>query len=199
MADYRARRDKLFANHPQSPDPAGTFTGMRYYPPNPDAIAVGPKSELAVLRTPSGSDPASAWDPAFLIVPAMPPAGLAPWSTLRLADDPACKEPGWRATLQVIAPWVRIATPELRVDEAPMLARVKWNDKRVCLEGIEAKLPTVTLRTANATSGAEPIVVSTWLVAKGSTFARVGLGEGIEWRQPLECSIVTAAPTASAP
>lgn len=181
-------------------DVSPTVADAAYYPPNPDAIAVGPKSELAVLRTPSGSDPASAWDPAFVIVPAMPPVGLAPWSTLRLADDPACKEPGWRATLQVIAPWVRIATPELRVDEAPMLARVKWNDKRVCLEGIEAKLPTVTLRVASGTSGADPIVVSTWLVAKGSTFARVGVGEGVEWRQPLECSIVSAAaPTASAP
>jgi hypothetical protein len=34
----------------------------------------------------------------------------------------------------------------------------------------------------------------TWLVAKGSTFARIGVAEGVEWRQPLECNVVGAGP-----
>ena len=38
LKDFRARRDELFATHPQSPIPAGSFTGLRYYPENPDAI-----------------------------------------------------------------------------------------------------------------------------------------------------------------
>ncbi len=38
LSDFRARRDKLFATHPQSPVPADSFTGLRYFPPNPDAI-----------------------------------------------------------------------------------------------------------------------------------------------------------------
>jgi uncharacterized protein len=38
LADFRARRDKLFGTHPQSPVPAASFTGLRYYPPNDDAI-----------------------------------------------------------------------------------------------------------------------------------------------------------------
>jgi uncharacterized protein (DUF1684 family) len=41
LADFRARRDKLFASHPQSPVPAGersSFAGIRYFPPNEDAI-----------------------------------------------------------------------------------------------------------------------------------------------------------------
>ncbi|GIF17986.1 uncharacterized protein (DUF1684 family) [Actinoplanes tereljensis] len=38
LKDFRARRDDLFATHPQSPIPPGTFTGLRYYPPNDDAI-----------------------------------------------------------------------------------------------------------------------------------------------------------------
>lgn len=104
-----------------------TMNDTMLYPANPDALAVGPKNELATIVLASGSDPPSALDPALLVVPAMPPVPLAPWSTLRLSDDPACKEPGWRATLQVIAPWVRVTTPELRVDEVPMIARVKWN------------------------------------------------------------------------
>lgn len=165
-------------------DVSPTVNDAAYYPANPDALAIGPKSELGVLRIASGSDPASAWDPAMVIVPAAAPTALAPWSELRFGDDPACKEPGWRATLQTVAPWVRISTPELRVDDGPMLARVKWSDKRVCLEGLEVRLPNVTLRISN-----EPVTVATWLVARGRSFARVGISEGVEWRQPLECVV----------
>lgn len=42
LKDFRARRDELFATHPQSPVPAATFTGLRYYPPNDDAIVEAP-------------------------------------------------------------------------------------------------------------------------------------------------------------
>jgi hypothetical protein len=38
LKDFRARRDDLFATHPQSPVPPGSFTGLRYYPANDDAI-----------------------------------------------------------------------------------------------------------------------------------------------------------------
>jgi uncharacterized protein (DUF1684 family) len=38
LSDFRSRRDRLFATHPQSPVPAGSFTGLRYHPPNRDAI-----------------------------------------------------------------------------------------------------------------------------------------------------------------
>src|SRR6185295_5686090 len=102
-------------------DISPTMNDTAFYPANPDAIAVGPKGDLGIIRTASGSDPASVFDPAIVIQPAMPPTSLAPWSTLKFGDAPECREPGWRATLQVIAPWVRISTPELRVDEAPMI------------------------------------------------------------------------------
>jgi uncharacterized protein (DUF1684 family) len=42
LADFRARRDKLFGTHPQSAIPAAeraTFAGLRYFPPNDEAIA----------------------------------------------------------------------------------------------------------------------------------------------------------------
>ena len=42
LADFRARRDRLFAGHPQSAIPAADrpgFTGLRYFPANDDAIA----------------------------------------------------------------------------------------------------------------------------------------------------------------
>ncbi|MFI5893522.1 DUF1684 domain-containing protein [Actinoplanes sp. NPDC051513] len=41
LKDFRARRDELFATHPQSPIPAGeraSFTGIRYFAPNDAAI-----------------------------------------------------------------------------------------------------------------------------------------------------------------
>jgi len=173
--------------------PAGNET---YYPANPDALAVGPKGELAILRTPSGSDPASALDPAYVMAPAMPPVPLAPWSELKLAGDPACKsEPGgWRAALQLIAPWIRVTTPELRVDESPMIARVRWTAKRVCLEGFEVRGPSVNIRVPQPEGGYDTANVATWLVGKGGMFARVAVAEGMEWRQALDCSIVATGP-----
>jgi uncharacterized protein (DUF1684 family) len=42
LATFRAERDALFATHPQSPIPEpdrADFTGLRYFPPNDDAIA----------------------------------------------------------------------------------------------------------------------------------------------------------------
>jgi uncharacterized protein len=41
LAGFRARRDELFAHHPQSPIPPAEragFTGLRYFPPADDAI-----------------------------------------------------------------------------------------------------------------------------------------------------------------
>lgn len=50
LADFRARRDELFATHPQSPVPAAdraSFTGLRYFPPADDAVAEVPLREAA--------------------------------------------------------------------------------------------------------------------------------------------------------
>ncbi|HEX5205661.1 DUF1684 domain-containing protein [Paractinoplanes rhizophilus] len=39
LKDFRARRDELFATHPQSPiTDRASFTGLRYFPANPEAI-----------------------------------------------------------------------------------------------------------------------------------------------------------------
>ncbi|GGK80686.1 DUF1684 domain-containing protein [Mangrovihabitans endophyticus] len=47
LAGFRRRRDELFARHPQSPVHGTAFTGLRYFPPNPDAVA-----EVAVRADP---------------------------------------------------------------------------------------------------------------------------------------------------
>jgi len=54
LEDFRSRRDKLFATHPQSPIPAAerpSFTGIRYFAPNPEAIV-----EAAVRAEPGEID-----------------------------------------------------------------------------------------------------------------------------------------------
>lgn len=165
------------------------------YPANLDALAIGPNGALAIVRTPSGGEPPSALDPALLVAPATAPSPLAPWSELALADDVACaSEPGgYRAVIQALGPWIRVTNPELRVEEAPMLARVRWTERRVCLEGFEVRLPAVAVRPAGAGVG-ERVETPTWLVGKGASFARVGVAEGVEWRQPLECRIVSRGP-----
>lgn len=178
----------LFEVNPQSPE------GL--YPANPDALAIGPKGELVILRTPSGSDPASALDPAFVSGPALAgPEALAPWSELKLEGDPACKDrDGYRAVVQTVGPWIRTTTPELRVGSAPGLLRVRWSARRVCLEGFEVATANLTLRVPTATGAPETIPFSSWIVGRGSSFARVAIGDGVEWRQALECSVVATGP-----
>jgi uncharacterized protein (DUF1684 family) len=41
LAEFRAGKDELFRTHPQSPV-AGPFTGLRYFPPDPGAVAEVP-------------------------------------------------------------------------------------------------------------------------------------------------------------
>lgn len=166
-----------------------------YHLANPDALAVGPKNELAIIRTPSGSEPPSTFDPAYAVVQGGPATQLAPWSTMKLADDPACKSDpgGYRTTVQAVGPWIRVTNPEIKVEDAPMLARVRWTANHVCVEGFEVKMPPLNL-SIKASGTSITTTTSTWLVAKGGTFARVSVAEGIEWRQPLECTIVSTGP-----
>jgi hypothetical protein len=177
------------------------------YPANVDALAVGPRGELAVLRTPSGSEPPSTLDPAVLVIPNAAAMPLASWSTLLPADDPACKSDGaaWRVTLQAIAPWLRLAgSAELHASEdatAIMLARVRWSPTRVCLEGVELRAADTTvpppssspLGSQYGTAWDQPL--ETWVVARyagGASAGRVVVTTGAELHQALECSL--AAP-----
>jgi hypothetical protein len=181
--------------------------GSEYYPANSDALAVGPRGEIAVLRTPSGSEPPSARDPALLITPSGgAPIALAPWSTIEPADSAACKgdASGWRATLHAIGPWLRVSGGEqLRVnEEAPMLARVRWSTARVCLEAVELRLPDHEQRISTAGQARPQRVdydasffeatLEPWLVARfvgAPAAARLAIAPGIEQRQPMQCAL----------
>lgn len=169
------------------------------YPANPDAIALGPKNEVALLRTTSGEEPANESAPALLYSPGQPPTPLAAWSTLTLADDPACKgDPGYRAILHTTKPWLRLPA-ELMRNDARMVARVRWSTTRVCLEAVEVRSPdahvNVTMRgdSPNEKTSSIAVDVETWTVARfagGATAGRVGVVPGIEWRQGMSCTLV---------
>jgi len=171
------------------------------YPANIDALAVGPRGELAIVRTPSGSEPPSAMDPAVLLVPGAPALALAPWSTLTPADDPACKADtaGWRVTVQTIAPWLRLDAPgDLRgMEDSFMLARVRWSTTRACLEAVELRTQDMTVAPGG---GGQPsqwgtawdAPVESWAVARfagGAAAGRVVVIPGGELRQSLECKL----------
>lgn len=172
--------------------------GAELYPANVDALAVGPRGELAVLRVPSGAEPPSALDPALLVMPGAPAVPLAAWSTLLPADDPACKSDGagWRATVQALGPWLRLAgSAELRGgDDAPMLARVRWSPARVCLEAVELRAPDTTVPAPSTSQfgSAWDQPLETWIVARyagGASAGRIAVTAGAELRQPLECTL----------
>lgn len=175
-------------------------------PANPDAIAIGPRGEVAVLRTASGGTPSSEQDPALLYGANGASLPLAPWSTMALASDPACRalaalppnDPsgGWRAVVQTTRPWVSVTGAGLKLaDDTPALMRVRWTQSRVCLEAIEARLPDAKLRTVQKSDdgSSTPFDLSapTWLVARfaGAPAAvRSSVMLGSEQRQPLVCT-----------
>lgn len=169
------------------------------YPANPDALAVGPRGELGVLRIPSGGTPASATDPALLVTSGSPATPLASWSTLLAADDPACRaDPGgWRAIVQTVRPWVKISGGGMHAEEdSPSFARVRWSQARVCVEAIEvrvADMKTVARELSNdGTTSASPLDVESWVIARftGAPLAsRVGVRVGNDVHQALECTV----------
>jgi hypothetical protein len=180
--------------------PAPPRAGL--YPAN--AVAVGPKGELATLRTPSGADPPSALDPAVLTIAGAPTAALAPWSTLRAADSPECRADagGFRATVAALRPWVKLAGDARGEEDAPMFARVRWSATRVCLEALELRAGDTDVKvsvrggrrdqgppTAEAPIDAQ---IETWMVmrfAGAPEAAKVAIVPGIELRQPMTCTL----------
>jgi len=155
------------------------------YPSNPDAVAVGPRGEVAVIRMASGNEPASVGDPARLLQPKGKETKLAPWATLTSVDDPACKgDPaGYRATVQVTSEWVHFEGPQESPESTgPLFARVRWGEQRVCLEGLEMRM-----RGQDIEQGRKG---ERWTVARvlpRADAARIVLGAGFENRQPVRC------------
>lgn len=159
-------------------------------PANADALAIGAQGALAILRTPSGSHPPSAGDPALLMpLGSGPIVALAPWSTLTTADDPACRGDlsGYRAVVQLADPWLRVRDVRLPEDiGSAMLARVRWGASRVCLEAVEVADGVRTMRSGEEL---ETAIVARF-TGKSPAAVRVGMMPGAELRQALSCKLV---------
>jgi hypothetical protein len=160
------------------------------YPANPDALAIGAQGELAILRTPSGREPATVADPALLFHQDGSVSRLAPWSRLFLADSPECKPAAddYRALLQTSRAWIRLIDAAQPMDEAAlqagMFAMLRGNSERLCLEAVEvADSPVERADSNHATH------LAARFVGRGRGAARLGFDSGFEFRQPLNCSL----------
>ena len=163
-------------------------TSFSMTPPNPDVIAINAKGEIAVIRTPSGFEPASLGDPALLILPGPRLSALAPWASAVAASDPSCAGPGdgdtYRATLQTSAAWVKIAgRPFFDGAQTGMTARVRWGASRLCVEALE--IPEHGAVTGLGRT-LETVVVATFAPDEAG---RAEIELGSESRSALSCAL----------
>jgi hypothetical protein len=160
------------------------------YPSNADALAQGAHGELAILRSPSGREPATLADPAVLLHEDGRVSVLAPWSRLFLADAPECKPAAddYRAVLQTSQAWLQLIEAGQPASAAAlragMFALLRGNADRLCLEAVElADAP------ANQGDSSHETRLSARFVGRERRAARLGFAPGFEFRQALSCSL----------
>jgi hypothetical protein len=167
--------------------------GSAHYPSNSDALAIGVQGALAILRTPSGSEPATSADPAVLLHEDGNVSVLAPWSRLFLADAPECKPAAsdYRAVLQTSRAWLQLIDAAEPVSDevlgGGMFAMLRGNAERLCLEAVElAEPPVDRVESSNETR------LSARFVGREKSAARLGFAPGFEFRQGLSCRLSLA-------
>jgi len=160
------------------------------YPRNPDSLALGARGELAILRSPSGREPATLADPAVLLHEDGTVSVLAPWSRLSLADAPECKPAAddYRAVLQTSQAWLQLIEAGQPASDAAvhagMFALLRGNADRLCLEAVElADAP------ANQGDSSHETRLSARFVGRERSAARLGFAPGFEFRQALSCGL----------
>ena len=153
--------------------------------PNRDVLALGPNGEVGVIRTPSGAEPATANDPALLLLPGRPMLPLAPWATLLPASAAACKQDhaGYRAILVTKASWLGMTEGNGAIPvTAGMMAMVRWSTTRVCLEGVE-------IDGGNWDPGQDLMTTVVARFDDTPAAGRIGVTRGMELRLPMECTL----------
>jgi len=164
-----------------------TVKEVEHSPANPDALGIGADGVLAIIRTPSGSFPASEREPALAISLSGTSSVLAPWSTLAPAGSAECTadQEGYRAIVQTRLPWIKMSQWD-NEETLPMLMRVNWSAKRVCLEAVE-----IGARMTSMSSRFETETIFVARFGSSPTAGQVGLVPGIEYRQPMKCTLKT--------
>lgn len=155
----------------------------------PDALAVTPQGDVAVLRFSGGPDAPSASYPVLAYRPGKPPELLAPFASVVAAAEPACAgAAGYRAIVVGNQGWLKVARgPGVsREDEWGQSMLVRWSAERVCVEALEIADSSFAVGEESlytriaATFGAKP------------SASRQGFAPGIELLQPLSCQLERA-------
>ena len=150
-----------------------------------DALGISEQGDSVVLRFPSGAKPPTKDDPPLVFAPGKPIEELAPWSTVRLAQDPACTDKaGYRAIVATPASWLKAVQGGTDVTtDRGMIAAVRWSKERVCLEAVEVAAEDFW----HGDDADETRLVLS--AAPKPTAARVGVGLGFELREPMSCTL----------
>ncbi len=153
-----------------------------------DALGLSAEGELAVLRFSSGLSAPSKEYPVLAYRPGKLET-LAPWSSLRLASDPACAEKGgYRALVLPTESWLELAGSPGHSDDDDwgMTMAVRWSTERVCLEALELGDETFSIFDEGMLTR-----VAASFVGKPEA-ARLGFTQGYELRQPLSCTLAAS-------
>lgn len=105
-----------------------------------EALALGPKNELGILRLPRGDGFANAASPALLLRQDAELSPLAPWSRLEPGASAACSKPAaeWRVVLQLGMPWLRLTgLRDTSPDRGGVTAALRWRSDRVCVDWLQ--------------------------------------------------------------
>ena len=159
------------------------------YPANTDALGFDASGSPAVIRMPSGATPPTTDDPAWLLRGSEAPVALAPWATLQSIDQQACQSDtsGHRTILQLPQGWLDVRDAGVPVSEGlPMLAMVRWNAERVCLEAALVAGAEVEVR--------QTMVPAAYVARFGArpAAARRGVAQGAEYWSALSCKLAPA-------
>jgi hypothetical protein len=154
----------------------------------PSALAVATDGALSPFFNPVGIDPPSAQDPA-MIRRGRELQRLPAWNTVRLASDPECAPSAddQRVLVRTEQSWLALEMPSLgpqtSAEDMPMLAVVRVNPRRFCLEAAELGVPAV--EWSNSSVPLRVIMTTGAQAAAG----KVGFALGAEYRQALSCSL----------
>jgi hypothetical protein len=161
---------------------------LRSSHPTSDALGISEKGDVVVLRFPSGANPPTKDDPPLVFAPNKSIEELAPWSSVRLAQDPACaNRSGYRAIVVTPSSWLKLVHGATDVSEGwGMIAAVRWSKERVCLEAVELAAPQFW---HNDEAAETRVVLS---VTAKATAARIGISAGFELREPLTCTLMSS-------
>jgi hypothetical protein len=133
------------------------------------------------IRAPTQADPLVVVDGERTIL-------LAPWTTLAPAVSTVCHSAAddLRFTLQLTEGWLRVDLDDSRFwgqVRWPMLALLRGNEKRLCLEAVETLTNSLS---SDSDDGLRVVARFAAPVASGL----VAAGEGTEYRQTLRCELL---------